>query len=412
MTTRPIRVTWQIHQLGTETAFEVLARAKRLEVQGRSVLHLEIGEPDFATPPHIVAAGVRALQEGATKYAPAAGLPDLRDAIAQSMRDRGIPAQADNVVVTSGAKPMLYYALSALIEPGDEVLIPDPGFPIYESVVRWAFGRPVGYGVDPARERALDVDEIARRISQKTSVLVLNSPHNPTGAILDRGTLASLAELVDKHDLTVISDEIYSQLLFDEQHCSIASLPGLFDRTVVIDGFSKAYAMAGWRLGYGVLPISMVRHVERFIINTTSCAPPFVQRAGLAALTGPQACVQEMREEYRVRRDLLVHRLNDLEGVSCATPRGAFYAFPKISGALERKAITAGQFTETLLDEFGLACLPGSAFGAGGADHIRLSFATSRPTLERAVDVLSEAVRADSEATRAWGERPRGKATV
>jgi len=410
--TRPIRVTWQIHQLGTETAFEVLARAKRLEAQGRSVLHLEIGEPDFATPPHIVAAGVRALQEGATKYAPAAGLPDLRDAIAQSMRDRGVPAQAENVVVTSGAKPMLYYALSALIEPGDEVLIPDPGFPIYESVVRWAFGRPVGYSVDPAREGAVDVDEIARRISQKTSVLVLNSPHNPTGAVLDRGTLASLAELVDQNDLAVISDEIYSQLLFDEQHCSIASLPGLFDRTVVIDGFSKAYAMAGWRLGYGVLPISMVRHVERFIINTTSCAPPFVQRAGLAALTGPQACVQEMREEYRVRRDLLVHRLNDLEGVSCAAPRGAFYAFPKISGALERKALTAGQFTETLLDEFGLACLPGSAFGTGGADHIRLSFATSRPTLERAVDVLSEAVRADSEATRAWGERPRGKATV
>lgn len=387
-----MRLTHQMHQLGTETAFEVLARARRLEAHGRRVLHLEIGEPDFPTPPHIVEAGVRALRDGATKYAPAAGLPELREAIAQSVRGRGVAATAENVLVTSGAKPMLFYALTALTEPGDEVLIPDPGFPIYESVVRLALGWAVGYRVDPARDPAVDVDEVARAVTPRTRVLVLNTPHNPTGAVLDRGTAMALAELAERHDLAVVSDEIYSQLRFEGDHESIASLPGMQDRTVVIDGFSKAYAMAGWRLGYGVMPAPTARHVERFIINTTSCAPPFVQHAGVAALAGPQACVREMREEYRARGALLTQQLNELAGVSCATPRGAFYAFPRMSGVLERRAITVDGLAQTLLDTFGLACLPGTAFGGGGAEHIRLSFATSRATLRRAVEVLRGAL--------------------
>ncbi len=389
-----MRLTAQIQQLGTETAFEVLARAKRLEAQGRTVLHLEIGEPDFPTPPHIVEAGSRALWGGATKYAPAAGLAELREAIAQWVSRRGLSAGPENVLVTSGAKPMLFYALTALIEAGDEVLIPDPGFPIYESLVRFAFGRPVGYTVDAGRARAVDAAEIARKISHKTKVLVLNSPHNPTGAVLDSATLQVLAQLVEHHRLTVVSDEIYSQLVFEGEHRSIASLPGMPERTVLIDGFSKAYAMAGWRLGYGVLPAAMVGHIERYIINTTSCAPPFVQHAGIAALTGPQGCVDDMRDEYRARRDFLVASLNRLKGVSCAVPRGAFYAFPNISGVLQRTHAAVEQFADALLDTFNLACLPGTAFGKGGAEHLRLSFATSLPTLEAALGVLQGIVEA------------------
>ena len=389
-----MRLTAQIQQLGTETAFEVLARAKRLEAQGRTVLHLEIGEPDFPTPPHIVEAGSRALWSGATKYAPAAGLAELREAIAQWVSRHGLSAGPENVLVTSGAKPMLFYALTALIEAGDEVLIPDPGFPIYESLVRFAFGRPVGYTVDAGRGRAVDAAEIARKISHKTKVLVLNSPHNPTGAVLDSATLQVLAQLVEHHRLTVVSDEIYSQLVFEGEHRSIASLPGMAERTVVIDGFSKAYAMAGWRLGYGVLPVAMAHYIERYIINTTSCAPPFVQHAGIAALTGPQACVDDMRDEYRTRRDFLVASLNRLKGVSCAVPRGAFYAFPNISGVLRRTHAAVEQFADALLDTFNLACLPGTAFGKGGAEHLRLSFATALPTLEAALGVLQGIVEA------------------
>ena len=389
-----MRLTAQIQQLGTETAFEVLAGAKRLEAQGRTVLHLEIGEPDFPTPPHIVEAGSRALWSGATKYAPAAGLAELREAIAQWVSRHGLSAGPENVLVTSGAKPMLFYALTALIEAGDEVLIPDPGFPIYESLVRFAFGRPVGYTVDGGRARAVDAAEIARKISHKTKVLVLNSPHNPTGAVLDSATLQVLAQLVEHHRLTVVSDEIYSQLVFEGEHRSIASLPGMPERTVVIDGFSKAYAMAGWRMGYGVLPKEMARYIERYIINTTSCAPPFVQHAGIAALTGPQACVDDMRDEYRTRRDFLVASLNRLKGVSCAVPRGAFYAFPNISGVLRRTHAAVEQFADALLDTFNLACLPGTAFGKGGAEHLRLSFATALPTLEAALGVLQGIVEA------------------
>jgi aspartate aminotransferase len=362
-----------------------------MEALGREVLHLELGEPDFPTPPHIVEAGLRALRNGATKYAPAAGIPELRDAIAACAQTRGLAVSAENVLVTSGSKPMLYYALLALVHPGDEVLVPDPGFPIYESVVRFAGGVPVRYGVSLEQQEAISLREITARISPKTRVFVLNTPHNPTGAVLNLGTAVALAEMVHRHDLTVVSDEIYSRLVFGGWQGSIAALAEMTDRTVVVDGFSKAYAMTGWRLGYGIAPVELIRRLERFVVNTTSCAPPFVQQAGLAALTGPQDCVDEMREEYRARRDLLVCGLDYLDGVSCAMPRGAFYAFPRISEWLEELKLTTELFADVLLQEFGLACLPGTAFGPGGAEHLRLSFATSQVTLRRALELLRDA---------------------
>lgn len=383
-----IRLARQITQLGTESAFEVLARARQLEAAGRKVVHLELGEPDFPTPPHIVDAAIRAVRNGATRYAPAAGLPELREAIAESLVNRGVATGPERVVITSGAKPMLFYALVGLLETGDEALVPDPGFPIYESVVRFTGARAVGYSVDPARAGGIDVDEVASRISPRTRVLVLNSPHNPTGTVLEPSALEALAELARRHDLVVVSDEIYSRLVFEGQHVSIASLPEMAERTVIIDGFSKAYAMTGWRLGYGVMPLELARHVERAIINTTSCAPPFVQHAGLAALRGPQDSVREMLVELRARRDLLVAGLGRLDGCACAVPSGAFYAFPRVGNLARGLGLSVRGLADVLLEEFGLACLPGAAFGNGGAEHLRFSFATSREELGRALDAL------------------------
>jgi aspartate/methionine/tyrosine aminotransferase len=386
-----MRLSAKLLGLGTESAFHVLAEARRLESMGRDIIHLELGEPDFATPQHIVDAATRALRDGATSYAPAAGLAPLREAIAGAARARGLTVTPDRVVVTSGAKPMLFYALMALLEPGDEALVPDPGFPIYASIVQFAGAKPVPYPVNAEDGGALDLELLAARVTPRTRVLVLNSPHNPTGVVLDTPTLGGLVELVRRHNLTVISDEIYSELLFEGTHRSIASLPGMLPRTVVVDGFSKAYAMTGWRLGYGIMPPDLARRVERLVINTTSCAPPFVQRAGIAALTDPQDCVREMRDEYRRRRDLLVSGLNELPGVSCATPLGAFYVFPDVSHLLTELGLTTEIFAEVLLEEFGLACLAGTAFGENGRGHLRFSFVTSRTNLQRALTVLREA---------------------
>jgi aspartate/methionine/tyrosine aminotransferase len=386
-----MRLSPKVLGLGTESAFHVLAEARRLEAMGRQILHLELGEPDFPTPSHIVEAAIRALRDGATTYAPAAGLAPLREAIAGAARGRGLTVAPDRVVVTSGAKPMLFYALLALLEPGTEALVPDPGFPIYTSIVQFAGAKPVAYQVDPKHGGALDLEMLASRITPRTRVLVLNSPHNPTGVVLDAPTLAGLVDLVYRHDLTVVSDEVYSELVFDAPHRSIAAMPGMLPRTVVVDGFSKTYAMTGWRLGYGIMPPALAQRIERFIINTTSCAPPFVQHAGIAALTGPQDCVRAMCDEYRRRRDLLVSGLNQLTGISCSMPRGAFYAFPDVSHLLTALGVTTEIFAEVLLEEFGLACLAGSAFGESGRGHLRFSFVTSRPHLERALAALHDA---------------------
>ena len=386
-----LRIQSQVLQLGTESAFTVLARARQLEATGREVLHLELGEPDFPTPPHIVEAAMRGLRNGFTRYALAAGLQELREAIADSLRARQLSVSREQVLVTSGSKPMLFYALVALLGPGDEALVPDPGFPIYGSVVRFARATPVGYSVDVGRESPVDAEEIAALVTPRTRVIVLNSPHNPTGAVMNVRTLARIAEVALQHDLVVVSDEIYSQLLFEGWHTTIASLPGMADRTIVVDGFSKAYAMTGWRLGFGVVPRRLVSSVERLIVNTTSCAPAFVQLAGLAALEGSQDCVREMARELRVRRDEFVAGLNQLPDCSCPVPRGAFYAFPQVSDLLRRLELTSESFVEMLLEEFGLACLPGTAFGPGGTEHLRFSFANSRPVLRRALDLLRQA---------------------
>jgi aspartate aminotransferase len=385
-----LQITEPVLALGTESAFEVFARARRLEACGRTVIHLELGEPDAPTPPHILAAGVRALRNGATRYAPPAGLPELRSAIADSLRDRGVIASPDHVIVTSGAKPMLFYALLALVSPGDAVLVPDPGFPIYRSVATFAGGRPLGYPVDAKWPGGINPEAIARLITHNTRVLVLNSPHNPTGTAIDAATLAELAELVCRHDLTVISDEIYHRLLFEGEHRSIAAFHGLAERTVIVDGFSKAYAMTGWRLGYGVMPVELARRIERFVINTTTCAPPFVQHAGIAALEGPQDCVMTLLDQLEAHRDLLVAGLNRL-GFACPVPRGAFYAFPSVAPLLRELGLPADLFAAALLDELGLACLPGTGFGPGGADHLRLSFVASTLDLERALERLKTA---------------------
>ncbi|HET7296830.1 MAG TPA: pyridoxal phosphate-dependent aminotransferase [Gemmatimonadales bacterium] len=378
----------RLDTLGTEQAYVVLAAARRLEAQGHKVVHLEIGEPDMPTPPHVVEAGVRALREGRTRYALAAGVPELRDAIARSLAARGVRATADNVVVTPGAKPILFCAALALVGPGDEVLCPDPGFPIYDSVVRFAGGRPLYYPLDETRAFAPDVEAIRGLITPRTRALILNLPHNPTGGVATASDLAAIAELAHRHDLWVISDEVYGRVRYDGRCDSIAALPGMAERTVIVDGFSKTYSMTGWRLGYGVMPAALAEPMTTLVINNVSCTATFVQDAGIAALTGPQDAVTHMVAGLAAKRDLLVNGLNSIEGITCATPSGAFYCFPDLTGVLERTGLTCESFAERLLDERHVAVLAGTAFGPGGAGHLRLCYATGRAELERATTAL------------------------
>ena len=376
----------RLDTLGTEQAYLVLAAARQLEAAGHPVVHLEIGEPDMPTPPHVVEAGVRALRDGLTRYALAAGVPELREAIARSLASRGVLVGPENVVVTPGAKPMLFCAALALCEPGAEVLIPNPGFPIYESVVRFAGARPVYYPLDEQRAFAPHVAAIAQRITPRTRVIILNLPHNPTGGIATPHDLAALAELAERHDLWVISDEVYGQIRYDGRRDSIAALPGMADRTVIVDGFSKGYSMTGWRLGYGVMPESLTGPMTTLLINNVSCTATFVQHAGLAALTGPQEPVARMVAGLRLKRDLLVRGLNAIDGVRCATPAGAFYCFPDLSGVLERTGLSCEAFAQRLLAEQHVAVLAGTAFGPGGAGHLRMCYATEPAQLERALE--------------------------
>ncbi len=387
-----MRSATRLDILGTEQAYVVLAAARQVEAAGHRVVHLEIGEPDMPTPPHVVEAGVRALRDGLTRYALAAGVPELRDAIARSLAARGVRASAENVIVTPGAKPMLFCAALALVETGDEVLTPDPGFPIYESVVRFAGGRPVYYPLDETRGFAPDVDAIAARITPRTRALILNVPHNPTGGVAARDDLARLAALAERHDLWVISDEVYGRIRYDARYDSIAALPGLAERTVIVDGFSKNYSMTGWRLGYGVMPAWLAVPMTTLVINNVSCTATFVQCAGLAALTGPQEPVTRMVSGLRAKRDLLVNGLNAIDGIACDTPSGAFYVFPDVRGVLERAGLTCETFAERLLAEHHTAVLAGTAFGPGGAGHLRLCFATERAEIELALERLRNGV--------------------
>src|SRR5215210_4598470 len=366
-TRRPeVRVATRMSTIGTESAFEVAARARALEGEGRSIVHLEIGEPDFDTPANVRDAAKRALDEGATHYAPFPGIPALRDAIAADATARkGFSVTSDRVFVTVGGKGVMLYAILGIIDPGDEVIVPDPGYPIYESLVRFVGGRPIPIPIRMTNDFRLDVDELESLITPRTRMLVINSPANPTGGVL------------------TLADEIYSRILYDgTEHVSIASLPGMAERTIVLDGFSKTYAMTGWRLGYAIVPPTLVQTYSQLIINTISCAPTFAQLGAVEALTGPQDDVEAMVVEFRARRDLVVEGLNAIPGIRCLRPSGAFYAFPDVA----RTGLTGAELAERLLHEAGVCVLAGTAFGGVGTDHIRISYANSRENLSRALE--------------------------
>jgi aspartate aminotransferase len=376
-------VAARMSTIGTEGAFAVSARARALEAQGRPMIHLQIGEPDFDTPAHVREAAKRALDEGATHYAPFPGIPELRQAIAADVSARkGFAADPSQVFVTVGGKGVMLYAILGLVDPGDEVIVPDPGYPIYESLTRFVGATPVPIPIRMEHEFRLDVEELATLITPRTRLLIINSPANPTGGVLNRSDLERIAELAQEHDLWVMTDEIYGRILYDgEEHISIASLPGMPERTIVLDGFSKTFAMTGWRLGYAVVPESLIPTYSELVINTISCAPTFAQVGAVQALVGPQDDVEAMVVEFKARRDLIVEGLNEIEGIRCATPLGAFYAFPDISGT----GLTGADFAERLLVEADVCVLAGTAFGGVGTEHIRISYANSRENLNEAL---------------------------
>ncbi|MFL5576331.1 MAG: pyridoxal phosphate-dependent aminotransferase [Gemmatimonadaceae bacterium] len=381
----------RVEQLSGEGALDVFRRATELERAGRSIVHLELGAPDVDAPAHVVDAAVAALRAGDARYVAPQGLPELREAIAADVRSRGVAADADQVIVTPSAKTAVFYAMLAVVEPGSEVLVPDPGFPIYPSMARFAGGVPVGYALDA--HNSPDVDDIAMRIGPRTRVLCLNSPNNPTGGALAAAAMARLAELVARHDLLLVTDDIYSRLVFEGGRApTIAAFDGAGARTLLVDGFSKTYAMTGYRLGYIVVPGRWVAPLVTMSINGHTCVPPFVQRAGIAALTGPQDVVETQIAAYRARRDLLVRGLNALPGVHCPVPAGAFYVFPDFSALLAEHGLTSRAFADRLLEAHGVAAIDGAAFGRLGEGRVRLSFASAQADLDAAVTRIGEAV--------------------
>lgn len=371
----------------------IVAEARRLEGEGRDIVRLDIGEPDFPTPPHVVEAGVRALRDGATRYVAPAGLPALRGAIAQSVRQRGIDATAEQVVVTAGARAMLWYALLALVRPGDEVLVPDPGYPGYASAIRLAGGVAVPYALAIGDGRfALDADALRAAVTPRTRVLVVNAPQNPTGMIHDAAALDALAAVARAHDLWVVSDEIYGALAFDGAAPSVAALPGMAERTVLVDGFSKTYAMTGWRLGYGVMPTAIAARVAGLVSECATCTPAFIQHAGLAALDGPQDAVDAMRASYGARTRAFADALGAIPGVVAAPPAGAFYVFADLSGALAERGTSSAALATALLAEHDVACVPGSAYGARGEGFVRFACTTEHDRLARAAQRIRVAL--------------------
>ena len=390
-TTLPkLRLAEAMSRLGTETAFEVLVRAQQLERAGREVVHLEIGEPDFPTADHIVEAGTRALREGWTHYGPSAGLPQLREAVAEEVaRRRGIPVDPSQVVITPGGKPIMFFTILALVDRGDEVVYPNPGYPIYESMINFVGGRAVPYGFREDHDFDVDVGQIIDKITDRTRLLILNSPQNPTGGVIPREALEELARAVADRDLFILSDEIYSRLIYEGEHASIAQFPGLAERTIILDGFSKTYAMTGWRLGYGVMPSDLAQQVTKLQTNATSCTASFTQVAGVAALRGDQSGVDAMREEFRRRRSVIVEGMNRIPGFRCRQPHGAFYVFPNITGTGRDSKTLAN----AILNEAGVACLSGTAFGAWGEGYLRFSFANSVENIGKALDWIGKWVK-------------------
>ncbi|MFQ5824630.1 MAG: pyridoxal phosphate-dependent aminotransferase [bacterium] len=379
----------RMNLLGTETAFEVMARAKALEAQGKDVIHLQIGEPDFTTPKHIIEAGVAALREGQTHYSPAAGIMPLREAIVEEVYvRRGLRPKVEQVIVTPGAKPILFFVIFACIEEGDEVIYPNPGFPIYESVINFVGGKPVPLPLWEENDFRFDPNEFRSLVTDRTRLIIINSPQNPTGGILTQEDIEVIAEVAKEKNIWVLSDEVYKNIIYEGKHASIYSLPDMQDNTILLDGFSKTYAMTGWRLGFGVLREDLAQHVERLMINSNSCTATFSQYAAIEALQGPTQEVDAMVEEFRKRRDVIVDGLNNIPGISCKVPKGAFYVFPNV-----KKVNRPSQWLENyLLNEAGVALLAGTAFGKYGKGYLRLSYANSIENIKKGLARIKSAL--------------------
>jgi aspartate/methionine/tyrosine aminotransferase len=382
-----LQLARRMSRLGTETAFEVLNKARALERQGKSIIHLEIGEPDFDTPANVIEAGVDALHNGWTHYGPSAGLPELRQTIADYVsRTRGVKVTPEEVVVVPGGKPIIFFTILALIDEGDDVIYPNPGFPIYESMIHYVEGKAVPIHLREERDFSLDVDELASLITDRTKLVILNSPQNPTGGVMQRRDVEQVAQIIGDRNILVLSDEIYSRLLFEGEHFSIMSVPGMQERTILLDGFSKTYAMTGWRMGYGVMRPDLATNITRLMTNSNSCTASFTQIAGIEALRGDQSSVDKMCAEFKRRRDVFVAGLNKIKGFSCRMPKGAFYVFPNIT----KTGWKSKPLADALLEQAGVAALSGTAFGDFGEGYLRFSVANSLENLQQALDRLDQ----------------------
>jgi len=382
-----LRLAERMSRLGTETAFEVLNKARALERQGKEIVHLEIGEPDFDTPANIVEAGVEALHKGWTHYGPSAGLPELRQAIAEEIsHSRGVQVASDEVVVVPGGKPIIFFTILAFADVGDEVIYPNPGFPIYESMIHYVGAQAVPIRLQEEKDFGFDVGELASLITDRTKLIILNSPHNPTGGVLSKRDIADIAEAIGERNIMVLSDEIYSRLVFEGEHHSIMSVPGFKERTILLDGFSKTYAMTGWRMGFGVMRPDLATHITRLMTNSNSCTASFTQVAGIEAIRGDQSSVDRMRAEFQRRRDVFVAGLNRIKGFSCRMPKGAFYVFPNVTTT----GWKSKKLADALLEEAGVACLSGTAFGDFGEGYLRFSVANSLENLNKALERIDQ----------------------
>jgi aspartate/methionine/tyrosine aminotransferase len=386
-TQHELQLARRMSRLGTETAFEVLNKARALEAQGKSIIHLEIGEPDFDTPANVVESAVNALHQGWTHYGPSAGLPELRQTIADYVsRTRGVKVSPEEVVVVPGGKPIIFFSILSLIDETDEVIYPNPGFPIYESMIRYVGGRAIPIHLREDRDFSLDVDELAALITDHTKLIILNSPHNPTGGVMPRRDIEQVADVIGDRNILVLSDEIYSRLLFEGEHFSILSVPGMQERTILLDGFSKTYAMTGWRMGYGVMRADLATHITRLMTNSNSCTASFTQIAGIEALRGDQSSVDHMCAEFKRRRDVFVAGLNKIKGFSCRMPKGAFYVFPNIT----KTGWKSKPLADALLEQAGVAALSGTSFGEFGEGYLRFSVANSLENLQQALDRIEQ----------------------
>ncbi|MBS1518185.1 MAG: pyridoxal phosphate-dependent aminotransferase [Bacteroidetes bacterium] len=380
----------RMNNLGTETAFEVLAKARKLEAEGKNIIHLEIGEPDFPTPENICNAAIDSIRAGDTHYTPSAGIPEIRNTIAKYIsRTRGIEVDPDEVVMTPGAKPIMFYAILALVNSGEEVIYPNPGFPIYESMIKFVGGTPVPLKLREEKNFAFDAEDLKKLITPKTKMLIINTPQNPTGGILTEEEIRKIAEVLkDREDIIILSDEIYSRLIFQGDHFSITQIPGFKDRTIILDGFSKTYAMTGWRAGYGVMNKELAKVTAQLMTNSNSCTNTVVQKACIEAYEGPQDSVEEMKKEFMARRDIIVEGLNSVNGFSCNLPLGAFYAFPNIT----KTGMSSKELADHLLYKGGVAALSGTAFGEFGEGYLRFSYANSRENIKEAIKRIREVI--------------------